>query len=271
MPSTIWERCRAFSVRMRPGHAFSHVTAAQLLGLALPLELEDRTELDVTAVHPAIPPRAEGIIGHRLRVAPSVIELRGLTVCGTLDTWCQLSGLIELDDLVVIADRFLTDLPLPEREVRERLIAAIGRSDPRTRRTLRRAVDEARRGSASPGETRRRLVLVRAGLPEPELNVPLFGADGSNLGRPDIVYRRQRVVFEYEGDGHRERKQFRYDVERYERLSDEGWVVVRVTGDDLKGDRRERLVERARSRLGVEVEADRPRAAPTSSGPPAAR
>jgi hypothetical protein len=137
--------------------------------------------------------------------------------------------------------------------------------------SLRTALKEARRGSASPGETRLRLVLVRAGLPEPELNVPLYGADGSYLGKPDVVYRRQRVVFEYEGDGHRERKQFRYDVERYERLSDEGWVVVRVTGDDLKGDRRERLVERARSRLGADIVADRPRAAPTSSGPPAAR
>ena len=58
-------------------------------------------------------------------------------------------------------------------------------------------------GSASPGETRLRLALVRAGLPEPELNVRLYGVDGRYLGKPDIVYRRQRVVFEYEGDGHR--------------------------------------------------------------------
>ena len=263
-PASTLERCLAYAVRLRPGQLFSHVTAAQLLGLSLPERLAKQTVLDVSAVHPAHAPSTREVRGHRLRREPARIEIHGLPVCGTLETWCQLASLVQPDDLVVIADRFLTDLPRPEQEIRIRMEDAITVADPRTGPRLRQAMAESRRGSASPGETRLRLLLVRAGLPEPELNAPLYDEDGRYLGKPDLVYREQRVVFEYEGDGHRERRQFRYDIERYERFRDAGWTVVRVTGDDLVGDRRERLLERARARLRIP-------AGTTSSGPPAAR
>jgi len=239
---------------------FSHVTAARLLGLDLPRPLEEDELLDVSAVHPAGPPEAVGVRGHRLRRRPDVVDLHGLPVTSALETWCQLAGIVDLDDLIVIADRFVTDLRMPEQQVRDRVLTAIERTDPRQRRVLGQALHEARRGSASPGETRLRLLLVRGGLPEPELNVPLYDDRGRYLGKPDIVYRRQRVVFEYEGDGHRELRQFRYDVEHYERMRDVSWTVVRVTGDDLRGERRMRLLERARARLAA-----------TSSAPRAAR
>jgi len=43
----------------------------------------------------------------------------------------------------------------------------------------------------------------------------------------DLAYPRFRVGIEYEGDHHRDPRQFRSDVRRYERLSDIGWLTVR--------------------------------------------
>ena len=249
VPNTTLERCRAYAVRLQPGRFFSHVTAAQLLTLPLPLHLERRELLDVAAVHPAAAPHARGVRGHRLRQMPDVVEVAGLPVSSAPETWCQLSGLVTLDDLVVIADAFLTRSDVEEPAIRARLLEVIVQRPRRGASTLRQALQQARRGSASPGETRTRLVLVRGGLPQPELNVPLRSAQGAYLGKGDIVYRAHRVLFEYEGDGHREREQFRYDIERYERFRDAGWTVVRVTADDLRGDRRTQLVLRARRRL----------------------
>ena len=110
-----------------------------------------------------------------------------------------------------------------------------------------------------------RLLLVDAGLPEPEVNVRLLAPDGSFLAEGDLVYRSARLVLEYEGEHHRtDKKVFRSDIRRRERYEDAGWSVIRVTADDMDvpGNNRE-LVERVRLRIG--------RARLTSSGPPAAR
>lgn len=250
-PVTLLERCRAYLVRMKPGQAFSHQTAASLLGLPLPVP-EEATLLHICSVRPAAEPRVVGVVGHRLGVAPPVLDLSGLPVCAHAEVWCQLASTLGLDDLVAAADHLLEATTLSEEEGKALLDIAIGRTRRRGCSTLRRALQEARKGSRSPGETRVRLLLCRAGLPEPELNVRILDDRGRFLGTGDLVWRRYRVVLEYEGAHHAsDPEQFRYDVERYERFRDAGWTVVRVTAADLRGDRRAALVARMRSRLGV--------------------
>jgi very-short-patch-repair endonuclease len=109
-----------------------------------------------------------------------------------------------------------------------------------------------------------RLMLVDAGLPEPQVNVRLTARDGSFLAEGDLVHVSARVVLEYEGDQHRtDKRVFRNDIRRRERYEDAGWSVIRVTADDmdLATNRREMLA-RVRQRLARGA---------TSSGPPAAR
>jgi hypothetical protein len=53
LPSTVVERCRAYAVRMRAGEFFTHVTAAQLHGLPLPVQAENDERVHVGALHPA--------------------------------------------------------------------------------------------------------------------------------------------------------------------------------------------------------------------------
>ncbi|GAA2752102.1 hypothetical protein [Amnibacterium kyonggiense] len=88
---------------------------------------------------------------------------------------------------------------------------------------------------------------MRAGIPEPELNAEVHLPGG--IVHPDMVWRERLVAVEYEGDGHRDREQFVYDVGRYERMQAAGWTVVRVLPDDLRGALAEQLIRRVRSLL----------------------
>ena len=50
----------------------------------------------------------------------------------------------------------------------------------------------------------------------------------------DLVYRKHRVVVEYEGEQHFELRQGRKDVAKYELLRALGWTVVRVIQQHLE-------------------------------------
>jgi hypothetical protein len=102
-------------------------------------------------------------------------------------------------------------------------------------RRLRQAFDAVRYGSLSPQETRLRLLLVGAGLPEPELNFRVV-RDGRPVAMVDLAYPARRVAIEYLGDIHRtDRAVYREDIARRERLTECGWTVVFLTADDLAG------------------------------------
>jgi very-short-patch-repair endonuclease len=79
---------------------------------------------------------------------------------------------------------------------------------------------------------------MAAGLPEPEVNIEISDARGRFIGRADLVYRRWRVIVEYDGDQHRTNtKQFDKDVLRLEGFDHAGWDVVRVVGRAFFADR----------------------------------
>jgi hypothetical protein len=245
---TLRDRCAAYAVRMKPGQSFSHTTAALLLGLPLPSALEEDPDLHVSTVHPAPPPTARGIAGHRLRNEPEVGALDELTVIAPWEAWARLAPLLTVDELIELGDAVLWRWKdaLGHVEAVASTPGTIGGAK------LRIALKEIRPGCASPGETRVRLLLTRAGVRLPELNATIVGTSGVELGTPDLMWRNERVVLEYEGDQHRtDKRQFRIDIERYERFRDDGWTVVRVTADDLVGPRRQALVRRVKTLLAA--------------------
>ena len=65
---------------------------------------------------------------------------------------------------------------------------------------------------------------------------------------PDLHWPGYRVALEYQGDHHREKKRFRADISRLERLVDGGWLVIQVTAKELYGDPQV-IVERVARRL----------------------
>jgi hypothetical protein len=98
----------------------------------------------------------------------------------------------------------------------------------------RRAATLVRERVDSVRETRLRLCLVLAGLPEPEVN-PVVTLDGRKVGRVDLLLRRWRVVLEYEGDQHRtDRRQWNTDIGRHELLAEGAVTLVRVTSQRMR-------------------------------------
>jgi len=71
------------------------------------------------------------------------------------------------------------------------------------------------------------VIIVLAGLPEPECNYNVFDAGGRFLARGDLAYPAYKVLIEYQGDQHRtDRAQWRSDIRRVGRLEDNGWQVL---------------------------------------------
>jgi hypothetical protein len=241
---SLQERCHAYRVRMKPGQAFSHQTAALLHGLPLARAFEEELDLHVSVVMPGRAPTTRGVVGHRIRIAPPVVDLGGLPVVRADEAWAQLGPLLALDELIVLGDAVLW----ADRSLQDPMHAAARVPYRPARERLQKALREIRSGCASPGETRVRLLLVRAGVPEPELNAEVR-LPGETV-HPDLVWRDRRVALEYEGDGHREREQFQYDVGRYARLREAGWTVIQVTAADLQGGGAQQLIRRVRALVG---------------------
>lgn len=250
-----FDRPAAFAERMTPAQFFSHSTAALLYGIPLPRALENFAVLHVSVHRPDARPRVRGVHGHVLdpETNPVVTEA-GYRLGRASAVWCQLAEQLGRDDLVIAGDYLVTGRaplggPPPLTGIDELTQAVAARAGHRGARMLRDAVTLVRYGSVSPGETRVRLLLERAGLPLPELNLRVVRPDGSFVAIVDIGWPRYGVAVEYEGDLHRERQRFRADIRRRERLEDAGWTIIRLTADDLAPFRADETVARVRARL----------------------
>lgn len=168
----------------------------------------------------------------------------------------QLGASLPRDDLVVLGDFVITgDEPYsgdPPPATWEQLHDAMERHGGRRgARVLREALPRIRYGSLSPQESRLRLALLDAALPEPACNYKVFGSDGRVLAMIDLAFPTFHVAVEYLGDHHRlTATAYRQDIARRELLLDFGWDVVFVTArDDFRAvaERVRAAMRRARS------------------------
>lgn len=246
---------RLFLPGMRPGWCFSHVTALAIWGLPLPSFPVLGDASGPTLLHVSVSagrgPRREGIVGHRGLGVDTARTLGDLPVVDPLTAFVQAASQLPLDALVAVGDALCGSWsPWPEARERaptdiEEHLAACGRA--RGVGSARRALTHVRIGVESPKETELRLLLVRAGLPEPEINTKTYDGAGRYLGKPDLRYPDERASIEYEGDEHRrDPERWRRDIRRRERFADAGWRTIRVTDADLRGASARELVGRVR-------------------------
>jgi hypothetical protein len=91
-------------------------------------------------------------------------------------------------------------------------------------------------GAESPRETWLRLLLIRAGFPPPQTQIPVYDGYGALVAVLDMGWEDLKLAVEYEGDHHRtDRRQFNRDIRRAESVTELGWVDVRVTAEDTPG------------------------------------
>jgi hypothetical protein len=257
-------QCRAAFPVLPGSSAFSHVTAARLLGLPLSYAVEADTRLHAIRPIAHAQTRIEGVVGHRFHHPRDMVSVRGMPVVAPADTWVDMGELVGrgrpvgLDDLIVLGDACASRLGAVEP-----LRAALGRRvRPRGKRTLVEALGFIRFGSASPMESVVRIMFVRAGLPEPLLNEPIHASDGSGrlLGFGDLVWKIDRpgkmplkVIGEYQGEEfHSSDDQREHDENRRKAFERDGWTVQEIWKSDVTGNLpRRALVERVAWSLRV--------------------
>lgn len=119
-------------------------------------------------------------------------------------------------------------------------VLRLARRHPRARGL--RQLDQAMRlfdaGAQSPKETWLRLMLIGAGYPEPQTQIPVLGPDGCPRYFLDMGWEELMLAVEYDGVQHAD--QLGYDIVRGEYVTAAGWTNVRVAA----GQRRPQILAR---------------------------
>jgi hypothetical protein len=221
--------CKAAALLLPAGAALSHETAAMFYNVA-PFVL-GRPRVHLSVPPECRPSRSEHLVIHRVQLNPDeVVRRGGLPVTSPARTAFDLgSGRDPVAAVVAI------DALLYQRIVKPSALATIAEDRmgrPGAKR-FRTAAALARPDVESPMETRLRLCLVTAGLPEPTVQHTVLDSRGHFVARLDLAYARLRIGIEYDGDHHRDRDTFRRDAVRLNRLRLLGWTILRFTVDDV--------------------------------------
>ncbi len=97
-------------------------------------------------------------------------------------------------------------------------------------------------------ETRLRLLILRAGLPPPEVQWVVQDPATHTAFWLDLAWPELKIGIEYEGGLHTEPGRVLRDIARHTRLVDLGWQVYRYTKREVYGDRARIVVELSRAR-----------------------
>jgi hypothetical protein len=224
VPDTV-TRARAALALSPVGSAASHHTAAELWGGVVP---------DTPHTHVTVPgsqrSRVDGVASHRRRHPVTVTTRLGVRVTSPAQTFLDLAMVLGLLDLVVLGDSLVRQ----GRVSPDELVAAAQASCARGSGLARRAAGLVRKGVDSPPETRLRLLLVLAGLPEPTVNLCLRDDAGEVIYRLDLAWEEWKAAVEYDGRQHAESdKQWLRDIGRREDFDSWGWRLVVVVARDL--------------------------------------
>lgn len=146
-------------------------------------------------------------------------------IAPVFDAYVEFALEATLCDAVAVGDALLRKKLMTPKQVEELLTVE--------HPAVRASAKAMRVGAHSVRETKVRLAIVTAGLPEPRLQVSLGDGQGV-IGDVDLYFEKYGVVVEYEGDQHRTSKsQWQKDLDKYERLSAARFHVIRVTAQDL--------------------------------------
>lgn len=229
-PSGLVDTCNALVQVMTSGAAFSHQTAAELLGLP---DLGRRKQLLHVMTPIGSPPvRRPGIVGHRELLCPGDIAVaQGLPVTSPVRTFLDHAPVTSLEELIALGDAILHCKLATRAQLSARIAEAKGW---RGVRNARAAVPLLDGRAESVPESLLRVRIHFSELPDAEPQVKVYDDYGNYVGRVDLGYKEMRIAIEYDGRHHAERRgQFDYDIKRYTLLESLGWHVLRAGGDDL--------------------------------------
>ncbi|KRF37193.1 endonuclease domain-containing protein [Nocardioides sp. Soil805] len=210
-------------------HAFaSHATAARVW--EAPIATLPGEHVTVPTAGERL--RREGVTCHVRGGAVPVVH-DGVRVSSLPDLFLELAEQVPLVELVVLGDWMVR-----RKGVRPEQLVRAARSAPGAAgRLARQAASYVRTGVDSPMETRLRMLLVLAGLPEPRVNLTIRDVDGGPVRRFDLSWPEGKVIVEYDGRHHVEREdQWAADLVRREEIDDHGWRILVVVASGIYRD-----------------------------------
>jgi len=181
--------------RLAPGSVISHLSAAVVHDLPLWLPFAPADRVQVTRDRRTGARRSPYLDLHSAALHPDeVIGVDGLLVTSVARTVVDLGRSLTLERALVPADAALRN----RRTTPDELALAIARGAHRPgNAAARRLVAFADGRAESPGESRSRLAIARAGLPDPELQHEV--RSGDRTWRVDFWWDRAGVVGEFDG------------------------------------------------------------------------
>lgn len=226
VPVSPFVRAEAAVVLHPPGAFASHVSAARIYGLPVPTDSFEH----VTVLGQQDRRKRPEIKTHVAEASAKVLRHRGVPVSHPFQMFVELASILSLVDLVVVGDALVKVFDVPA----EALVQWCRESKHRHAARALRAALYVRDGVDSPMETRLRMLIVLAGLPEPEVNHKLYDEFGGLRRRLDLSYPWLKLIVEYDGRHHIERvENWGSDLVRREEFDDDGWKTLIVTANDI--------------------------------------
>lgn len=206
----------------------SHASAARVWQVPV----QTRPGEHVTVGDDAHRLRRAGVTTHRRPVAAVAVR-HGVRVSVLTDLFVELADELSLVELVVAGDWMVRRHGVRITDLRRAAKDAPGHGG----RLARKAASYVRARVDSPMESRVRMLIVLAGIPEPVVNLSVRDVDGEPVRRFDLSWPEVRVIVEYDGRHHVERiEQWESDLERREEIDDEGWRIVVVVAHGVYND-----------------------------------
>lgn len=261
--TTTAQRAVALSTVLSPHHAIAGVTAAEILGLPVPRRLGSDASRPLELVTGKSMSRCQcrGTTTRRIRDdLLEMFEFQGLRLVTPPLLIAVLGRALAEHELVTVIDALRTSSEQypglafsPRPFVGAATIAALPQRYAGLEGigNVRAAVARSRDSVRSPMETKLRLLLVDAGLPEPEVN-PRIELPGGRHCYPDLLWRQARVTAEYEGEHHlTDARTWSSDIVRTRVLTEAGFREFRVTKADLAEPRFGELVRQLRHAIST--------------------
>lgn len=220
----LWSRRRA----VVSGLAASALHGAKWVGADIPIELN--------LAHNKSP---RGILTRRDALLPEEVALvRGMAVTTAERTAFDLARRGPVGKAVERLDSLSRATHFKNGDV---LAVVDAHPHVRGRRRVENVLGLVDDGAQSPKETWLRLLLLEAGFPRPQTQIPVPAPDGYPRYYLDMGWREFNVAVEYDGEQHRaDPAQYRGDVARSEYIDGLGWRRIRV----LAGHRAADIVRR---------------------------
>lgn len=203
----------------------SHASAARVYDLPIPTIADEH----ISVRRAGLRRRHRGVKAHVGGEAPTTV-VDGVVVSAPEMLFVEMAGMLTLVDLVILGDamvrrRLVTPADLVEFAATVHHKAASA---------ARRGAAHVRAGVDSPMETRLRMLIVLAGLPEPVINLKVRDEVGEVIRMYDLSYPAVKVAVEYNGRVHvLTLEAWEADLERRDASDDDGWRLLPVVSSGI--------------------------------------